>query len=175
MGTAAPEYPDPSEYPETADYIYQEATEEATEPPAPYIRSEISTRFPPRIPADPTTVDLLSDYHDEMDERTVEVSVNDDKIIMIINTEDERSITPETTIIETTTLSQPAIEVEAVTEIPVEASLETVTQISIEEWKRLKSLEVETSTEPFIKIALKCSPVKCLPLNPASNRALSPV
>merc|ERR1712226_1840904 len=82
---------------------------------------------------------------------------------------------PETTIIETTTLSQPAIEVEAVTEIPVEASLETVTQISIEEWKRLKSLEVETSTEPFIKIALKCSPVKCLPLNPASNRALSPV
>ena len=45
--TVAPEYPDPSEYPETADYIYQEATEEATEPPsrpAPYVRPEISTR-----------------------------------------------------------------------------------------------------------------------------------
>ena len=71
------------------------------------------TRFPPRIPADPTTADLLSDYHDEMAERTVEVSVNDDKIMMIINNSEDESVTPETTIIETTTLSQPAIEVEA--------------------------------------------------------------
>ena len=70
------------------------------------------TRFPPRIPADPTTADLLSDYHDEMAERTVEVSVNDDKIMMIINNSEDESVTPETTIIETTTLSQPAIEVE---------------------------------------------------------------
>ena len=48
-----------------------------------------------------------------MAERTVEVSVNDDKIMMIINNSEDESVTPETTIIETTTLSQPAIEVEA--------------------------------------------------------------
>ena len=74
--------------------------------------SQFTFRFPPRIPADPTTADLLSDYHDEMAERTVEVSVNDDKIMMIINNSEDESVTPETTIIETTTLSQPAIEVE---------------------------------------------------------------
>ena len=45
--TVAPEYPDPSEYPETSDYIYEEVTEEATEPPsrpAPYLGPETSTR-----------------------------------------------------------------------------------------------------------------------------------